>query len=388
MTARGAADWRSRARRLALLLSERGDVTDDAWRSAVGAVPRHRLVPEAYRQEAGTGAWQRIDTASDGGLDLVYSPTTLVTALDDSSGHLLASSSSTKPDLMLRMLHVLDVHEGHRVLEIGTGTGYNAALLAHRLGDDAVYSVDVDGELVDVARHRLSEIGFEPTLVAADGVEGLPEHAPFDRIISTCSVPSVPWSWAEQLTSDGKMLLDLKVGNAGGNLVALDRRPDRVEGRFTARWATFMTMWHGRDAPVPRAPRATCSTERSTTAPPRPWESHRVVWFLARFALPRHVGIGLRLDPDTLRPVAATLDSPDGSWVSVDLDGAGGIRRVVEAGPIRLWASVEDAHDRWVGFGEPDWPRFGVTAQPDRQWVWLDVPAGPNTWPLPPPSDL
>lgn len=124
-------DWASRAARLAALLTERGDLHDDAWKAAVAGVPRHRLVPAAYRQDLVTGAWRPVDTSSDEGLDLVYSPETLVTALDDRDGHQLAVSSSTKPDLMVRMLEALDVHDGQKVLEIGTGTGYNAALVRH-----------------------------------------------------------------------------------------------------------------------------------------------------------------------------------------------------------------------------------------------------------------
>jgi protein-L-isoaspartate(D-aspartate) O-methyltransferase len=372
--------WADRARRLAGLLAARGDLSDDAWRAAVAAVPRHLLVPTAYRQDTTTGAWQQVDTMSPGGLDLVYSPETLITALADRDGHQVAVSSSTKPDLMLRMLQTLDVRDGHRVLEIGTGTGYNAALLAHRLGETNVFSVDIDGDLVEAARRRLASIGCHPTLVAVDGVAGLPEHAPYDRIIATCSVPAVPWAWAAQLVPDGRMLVDTKVNETAGNLVDLRRLPDRVEGRFTARWATFMTMRHHTTAAPSNQARAGEPAERATKAPPQPWWSHRVVWFLAQFSLPQGVGIGMRLHPDTREPTAATLSAPDGSWVTVDLAEHNGTRRVTEGGPTALWTAVERAYHLWTALGEPGWPRFGVTATPDRQWAWLDNPAGRHTW--------
>ncbi|HET9257794.1 MAG TPA: hypothetical protein VFO16_21700 [Pseudonocardiaceae bacterium] len=64
--------------------------------------------------------------------------------------------------------------------QIGTGTGYNAALLAHRLGDERVFSVEVDAGLSKLARARLAVAGFRPTVVATDGAAGLPRHAPFD----------------------------------------------------------------------------------------------------------------------------------------------------------------------------------------------------------------
>jgi protein-L-isoaspartate O-methyltransferase len=63
---------------------------------------------------------------------------------------------------MIRMLEALDVHSGHRVLEIGTGTGYNAALLSHRLGDTQVFSVDIDADLVELASQRLARTGYHP----------------------------------------------------------------------------------------------------------------------------------------------------------------------------------------------------------------------------------
>lgn len=182
----------------------------------MSAVPRHLLVPRAYQQD-NTGAWREFETAM--ALERVYSPETLVTALEAVGGNRFPISSSTKPDLMVRMLEILDVQDGHRVLEIGTGTGYNAALLAHRLGDEQVFSVDVGEDLVDLARDRLDAAGYRPRLAAVDGVHGLPAHAPFDRIIATCSVPAVPWEWAQQLAPDGTILVDLKLANSAGNLV-------------------------------------------------------------------------------------------------------------------------------------------------------------------------
>lgn len=376
------ADWNTRAETLANALKERGDLCSEAWHAAVASVPRHVLVPRTYQQD-GTGRWREVDTRSQEGLDLVYSPETLVTALEDRNGVQHAVSSSTKPDLMVRMLELLAIEGTHRVLEIGTGTGYNAALLAHRLGDDHVFSIDVDAGLVDVARERLAEFGCRPTLAAVDGEHGLPAHAPYDRILATCSVPSVPWEWAEQLVEDGRVLVDLKLGTGAGNLVHLRRMPDRLEGRFTARWAAFMAMRHTADR-VPRTqPRAADHDERTTDAPAEPWWSHRVVWFLAQFALPPGVTYGMRLDPDTRRPTAATLSSQDGSWAEISLGKTDGVRKVAEAGPTALWAAVEQAYGLWHDLGEPDWTRLGLTVTPAAQHVWLDEPDGEHKWTLP-----
>jgi methyltransferase of ATP-grasp peptide maturase system len=380
--------WPARAARLAAELVDHGDLHDPAWSAAVAAVPRHRLVPTAYRQDPVTGAWQTLDTSTGAGLELVYSPETLITALADHGAYQVAVSSSTKPDLMLRMLETLDVRDGHRVLEIGTGTGYNAALLSHRLGADRVFSVDIDPELVETARTRLAGIGQHPTLATVDGAQGLRQHAPYDRIIATCSVPTIPWAWIDQLAPDGRVLADLKVHDTAGNLVDLRRLdPDRAEGRFTARWATFMTIRHSTTPTEVRPaadPAGRTSAERTTTAPAQPWWTHRVVWFLAQFTgLPTELAIGMRLDPDTRQPTAATLTAPDGSAATVELADHDGGHRLTETGPTPLWPAVERAHRQWTELGRPDWPRLGLTVTRTEQRIWLDDPAGPHTWTVP-----
>jgi protein-L-isoaspartate O-methyltransferase len=197
------ASWEAHAAALVASLTDSGDLHDPAWAAAIAATPRHRLAPTAYHQQR-DGSWAQTDITSAAGLALAYAASTLVTQLDTNSG---AVSSSTKPDLMVRMLETLDIQQGHRVLEIGTGTGYNAALLAHRLGDRNVFSVDVDADLVAAASTRLADIGCHPRLTTRDGIDGWPEHAPYDRIIATCSVPRVPWAWAQQLTLAGSCSL-------------------------------------------------------------------------------------------------------------------------------------------------------------------------------------
>jgi protein-L-isoaspartate(D-aspartate) O-methyltransferase len=235
-------EWQARARKLAQHLAESGVLDDPAWRAAFESVPRHVFVPRFYRQQP-DGAWSETTAEYDGWLDAVYSDEPLVTALaETATGSRVTVSSSSKPALMARMLAALDVHDGLKVLEIGTGTGYNAALLAHRLGDEHVFSVDIGADLVESARERLAELGYAPTLATVHGAGGLPEHAPYDRIIGTLSVPSVPWAWAEQLRDGGRVLIDVKRGNHAGNLALLHKHPDRLEGRFLAKWASFMTI--------------------------------------------------------------------------------------------------------------------------------------------------
>ncbi|MFI9811502.1 methyltransferase domain-containing protein [Saccharothrix variisporea] len=361
-------DWADLAAALADHLTSTGDLHDPAWAAAIAATPRHQLVPTAYRQQP-DGTWAALDTAG-ADLNLAYSTTTLVTELDDTGQPV---SSSTKPDLMVRMLELLDIHDGHRVLEIGTGTGYNAALLAHRLGDDHVHSVDLDPALVETARARLAALGRQPRLAARDGADGWPKHAPYDRIIATCSVPRIPWTWAEQTAPGALLLADLKIGSGAGNLVLLHRHPDRLEGRFTGRWAGFLPMRHDTttQAPNPSA-RAEQVGEHTTTAPAEPWNTHRELWLLAALTLPSDLRRGYTLNPDTRTPDAATLTATDGSWCHITLGDAP--RRVREGGPTPLWEHVETAWQVWNDNGRPGWERFGLTVTSDAHILWLDRP--------------
>lgn len=365
-------DWAGYAATLAATLIDSGDLHDPAWVAAIAATPRHLLVPAAFQQQA-DGSWQEIDT-SGSGLELVYSAATLVTEIDDSGR---AISSSTKPDLMVRMLETLDIDDGHRVLEIGTGTGYNAALIWHRLGTGKVFSIDIDidTDLVTAARTRLASIGCYPQLAARDGIEGWPEHGPYERIIATCSVPRIPWAWAVQLTIGGKLLADVKLGTGAGNLALLHRYRDRLEGRFTRRWAAFMGMRHESDTDLSRTPKAEISQQRVTSAPTQPWNTHREVWLLACLSLPDNLRYGYTLAPTTRTPRAATLSAPDGSWCEIDLSTADdGTRQIREGGPTPLWVAVEHAYQRWLQWQQPSWERFGLTITTDTQVVWLDDP--------------
>ena len=344
-------------------------------------MPRHLFVPHVFEQDD-TGTWHRWE--ADEHWDRVYATNTLVTVLDNPRGFPEPMSSSTNPELMARMLEILDVRQGHRVLEIGTGTGYNAALLSHRLGDHCVFSVDVDRLFVGIARERLAEAGFQPTLVAVDGENGLPHHGPFDRIIATCAVPAVPNAWAEQLTTGGAVLVDLKRAIGAGNLVHLHKLDDgTLEGRFAPRMASFMSMRHHNEAPTTESRSDTQADatrrQRETRAPRQPWQSAPVVWFLAQLCgLPAGVTFGATLDPDTHAPTAAMLTAPDGSTATVTLDDG----TVTEVGDVALWEPVEAAHALWMDEGCPGWNRLGLTVTRDSQTVWLDDPEGPHTWAL------
>jgi methyltransferase of ATP-grasp peptide maturase system len=373
-------DWVRLAHGLAAELAAEGTARTPAWRAAVEAVPRHEFVPHYFTQDE-TGRWHRVSVHDPDWLHTVYSNTTLITALSGPGEPQFVVSSSTQPGLMVRMLEALGIMPGHRVLEIGTGTGYNAALLCHYLGDGSVYSIDIEANLVDRARDRLATLGYHPTLITGDGARGVPEHSPYDRILATCSVPAVPSAWAAQTTDGALVLVDVKIGPNLGTLALLRKSGHLLQGRFLPQWAGFMPLRSPGATPAGR-PRAGRVVEGTTTIDPQPW-NNLVVWFLARFHQPGGLTFGYTLDEHTRRPTATFLTSADGSWCEIEHEAHAGIRQVRQAGPHRLWDAVETAQQLWNDAGRPGWDRFGLTVGPDRQCVWLDDPGSAHGWDLP-----
>jgi protein-L-isoaspartate(D-aspartate) O-methyltransferase len=123
-------------------------------------------------------------------------------------------SSASAPEVVALMLEQLDVRPGDRVLEIGAGTGYNAALLAHLTGDEGqVVTVDIDEDLVLGAREHLREAGFDRVVVVhSDGALGYPSEQPYDRIILTVASSDIAPAWRDQLARpNGRLVLPLSL---------------------------------------------------------------------------------------------------------------------------------------------------------------------------------
>ncbi|WP_424188459.1 methyltransferase domain-containing protein [Actinokineospora sp. G85] len=120
------------------------------------------------------------------------------------------------------------------MLEIGTGTGYNAALLCHRLGADKVVSVDLNPDLVTTARNALAALGHTPVLVVGNGDDGVPDHGPYDRIIATAAVPAIPAAWIDQLAPGGKIIANVRDELATGPLCLLTKAGGEARNPSTA----------------------------------------------------------------------------------------------------------------------------------------------------------
>jgi len=172
-------------------LVSRHVIKDPRVEAAFRAIPRHLFLPdvplaEAYRNEA------------------------IPTKLADGE----AISSSSQPEMMAIMLEQLALEPGLRVLEIGAGTGYNAALMAHIVGESgAVVTMDLDADLVHGARAHLAAAELERVdVVLGDGGLGDPDGAPYDRIILTVGAWDIAPAWVAQLSPDGRLVLPLTVG--------------------------------------------------------------------------------------------------------------------------------------------------------------------------------
>ncbi|GAA3389160.1 methyltransferase, FxLD system [Cryptosporangium minutisporangium] len=164
---------------------------DPAVRAAMLTIPREVFVPGIPLADA-------------------YDEHSAVVTKRDAHG--IAISSVSAPSIVAMMLTQLDVRPGHRVLEIGSG-GYNAALLRELVGPDGrVTSADVDPDVVERARRCLAAIGCtDVEVVQADGEFGVPDGAPYDRIVVTVEAADTPPAWVAQLVDGGRLVVPLRL---------------------------------------------------------------------------------------------------------------------------------------------------------------------------------
>lgn len=187
-------------------LKRNGVLTETAVEAAFRAVPRHLFLP---------------------GVDLerVYSDDAIPTKFEDGK----TISSSSQPAIMAIMLEQLDLHPGQRVLEVGAGTGYNAALMGYLVGKNGrITTLDIDQDIVEAAQTHLNAAGcHNVTAVCGDGMEGYAAHAPYDRIILTVGGWEIAPAWVEQLAENGRIVLPLSL-NGPQFSVAFARESKRL----------------------------------------------------------------------------------------------------------------------------------------------------------------
>ena len=371
-------------RRLVQRLVAEDVLHDEPWRRAFAAVPRHAFLPRFF-VPAGD-RWAAVDRTDPGWLDRVYSPDVLVTQLDDDPGRWdearatgpvpgTPTCSSSMPAIMAIMLEELHVRDGDRVLEIGTGTGYNAGVLCHRCGSGQVSTVDIDPGLTATAAEHLAACGYAPAFATGDGTLGFPAGILFDRVLCTAAVSTIPLAWLEQTVPGGHLVTTLYRPLGGGLLRLTAGENATGEGHVLPRDGRFMPFRAHRLPPLAEVPpagetqwRRTELTMADVLKPRRHFE------FYASLELP-----GVRpvhVDPDGAFAVA----HPDGSWARTRRTESG--FEVAQGGPRALWDLAEDAHARWESLGRPDRSRFGLTVNAAEQTFWLDDPQSELRWPL------
>lgn len=203
-------------------LTRAGAIRSDAVARAFAEVPREQFVP---------------GHALAHGVASVYRNEVLVTVVSEDGQ---ALSSSSQPQLMAAMLEGLCIRPGMRVLEVGTGTGYNAALLEHLVGPEGeVVSVELDPAIADAAREALAAGDHRVTVVTGDGAAGAPGRGRFDRVVATASTAGVPPAWLEQVVEDGLVEVPLRLNGGETQAVTTLRREGRrlvsqevLSGRF------------------------------------------------------------------------------------------------------------------------------------------------------------
>ena len=380
-------------RRLVDELSD-SDSLAPSWRASFLAVPRHLFIPDTIWRERGNGDLVPVSRSDDPGQwrDLVEGNDAVITQVDD--GHLsrpgagwMPTSSASMPKMVAVMLKHLDVTPGHRVLEIGTGTGWNAALLAHRLGATQVTSVEIAPDLARHARTVLSDAGFGAvTVITADGTLGYPLAAPYDRVIATAACQTVPYAWVAQTRPGGQIVTPWGTPYCDGGLLALTTDSDGAASGGIVGKSSFMYL---RDQRIPRGRlRDILGTAQERAALPTTWTDihpHRVA---GRFDT--RLAIGLRVpqckflyspyhandkdDEDQCRGVVWFFDPWSGSWASLTHhtpDASDDHFAIQQHGPRQLWDEIDAAYRWWLQAGNPGVDRWRFTITPHGQHIKL-----------------
>ncbi|MFF4240968.1 methyltransferase domain-containing protein [Actinomadura geliboluensis] len=374
------ADAAEFSARLIGVLTEAGDLVPE-WRGPFEAVARHRFVPDTVWVEDGD-LLVPVDRADDEAawLKLCYANEAVITQVDDGVPSLPGrvgreiTSSASRPDVVARMLAALEVEPGMNVLEIGTGTGWNAALLAERIGADWVTSVEVDAAVAERARRALRAAGHELTVAVGDGALGHPASGPFDRVIATASADRVPHAWAEQTRPDGRVLVPWTTDFHNGALVSFVVSPDAtMRGRIVGNVA-FMRLraQRGKRASLDRDVDEAVETRRSST------HMHP---YSVLGEYDASLAIGLKVPHCKLivthhdggAYTVWLVDPWSGSWARADVEPGAAEFPVRQFGDRDLWQEVEDAYHWWDALDRPTADRWGLTVTPAGQYVWLDT---------------
>ncbi len=378
------ADYEKLRRRCAEALDESGQFGALWVREAFEAVAREAFVPSRVRisgrgDDSGQPLIDR-DTDPDAWAQAVYvHDRALITQLDDGTTALEAgaagrfSSSLSSLRVVVRQLSHLDLEPGHKVLHIGTGSGYDSALLAERADPADIVTVEVDPTVAAMARRNLDAAGYgRIRTVVHDGEQGWPDRAPYDRVLATASANRIPWLWVAQ-TAPGGVIVTPYRGLALLRLVVADDGQSAC-GPVVDEMA-FMVLRGQRDeeltdiGPIVRATRGEGARVR-TEADLSALDGELGAEFLFHILVP---GAVIRFGE-----AMWWFQTRDGSsWAGLKKDGRGR-----QWGPRRLLDEAESAVTAWTEAGAPRLTELGVTVRPEGDRVWAGSADGPS-WPVP-----
>jgi protein-L-isoaspartate(D-aspartate) O-methyltransferase len=353
--------------RIALVhhLRQAGAIQSESVAQAFLSTPREAFIPTFFEQEKFTWrAHAKESYAPDAWIAAIYRDEPLVTWID---GQNYAGSSSSAPTVMAMMLEALAVQPGMHVLEIGTGSGYNAALLAYLVGNPAlVTTIDVEEALARSAQQVLDAVIGPVQVEVGDGYAGIPLSAPYDRIIATASSPVIPPAWYEQLAPNGRLVMDLQGSLRKSSFLVIEKKPDgSASGRFDSRYLYFMPMRSG--------PSATSPVKRLLQQPSIQrivLEQHEMAtdlfgnvafhWYL-QWAIPGTTMTKAKMkakDGVSSIPFVTMIDPQESTIIQLYLresEWSG-----YERGSGDLWESILQAYHAWEAIGRPDQGAYHV----------------------------
>lgn len=354
----------------------------DTWAPAFDAVPRSLFLPDLiWAHNMVTGKSQPLERTEDesGWLAAAAADIPIVTQWDDGEHQgaepgTVPTSSASMPSLVASMLDTLQVEPGMRVLEQGTGTGWNAALLAHRLGDANVTTIEIDAAVSAQARAALERAGYRPTVVCGDGALGWKDGAPYDRITATYGLREIPQAWIEQIRPGGLILAPF--GTHYSNADALVRLTVTGDGTASGPFlqpAEFMKMRSQR-LRWPQNPPDGGTVAESTTTSTLPAHGKFDPFPLAAGLRLRDVVHAIQRHDDGTRTLwLYCLTTP--AWSATTFRDGEDEHLVRQYGGRRLWEDFEQTLTWWHEAGEPGIERLGLTVTPDSWHAWLDEPA-------------
>lgn len=295
----------------------------------------------------------------------MHSDEPVIIQVDDGAedGPGVATSSNSQPSMVAKMLGLLKVQDGHRVLEIGTASGHVAALLSERLGGENVYSVELDPALAELAASNLHGAGYRPQLRCGDGEVGWPGVEPFDRVIATCALRHIPQGFVEQVRGEGVIVAPIVRDFWSGALVQLTVQDDGTASGSFRGGASYMPMRSHRlsvGAPVDSA------TARSRKAGPDPARILTLGFALYAGARLPDVSLWHSEKPGHVQVWASRRDGSAATAATGE--------DVWQYGAANLWEEIEQVFLEYAALGSPDAEDFGLTVDSDGQHVWLGEP--------------